>query len=56
MDADGEDVDVQQIINLVYSAFSIGLEGKGRLDAINLAGAAREAQELESVSKSLGLN
>jgi hypothetical protein len=57
MDAEGEpDISVQAIINKVYATFSIGLEGKGRVDAISLAGAARESAELDAVSKSLGLN
>ncbi len=49
-----ENIDVMSTINLVNAILTIGLEGKGRVDAISLAGAAREAEELESVSKSLG--
>jgi len=56
MDADGEDISVQAIINKIYAVFSIGRERRGRIDSIQLAGAAREAAELENVAKGLGLN
>ncbi len=57
MDADGEeDIDVQAIINMVYTAFSIGLEGKGRIEAAQVYGAAKENSELERVAQGLGLN
>ncbi len=56
MDADGEDIDVQAIINMVYTAFSIGLEGKGRIEASQVYGAAKENSELEKVAQGLGLN
>ncbi len=57
LDADGkEDIDVQGIINLTYAAFSIGLDGKGRIDALELAGSSRESEELEKLSKGLGFS
>ncbi len=49
-----EDIDVMSTINLVNAILTIGLEGKGRVDALQLASAARESAELENVSKSLG--
>ncbi len=45
----------QEVLNLVYFAFSIGLDGKGRIDALELAGSAKEAAELEKVTQGLGL-
>ena len=54
LDADGLSFDVQEIINLVYAAFSIGLEGKGRIDILELAGSAKEQEQLEKLSKSMG--
>ena len=55
LDADGrEDIDVQGIINLVYAAFSIGLDEKGRIDALELAGSQKEADELAKISEGLG--
>jgi hypothetical protein len=61
MDADNKgdtlytNISVQAVINKIYAVFSIGLEGKGRLDAINVCGASRDAQELDAVAKGLGL-
>lgn len=54
MECDGEEIDVQSVINLVYAALSIGLDGKGRIDALELAGSQRETEELEKLSKGLG--
>lgn len=54
-DADGE-LDVQEVINLVYFAFSIGLDGKGRLDAIQIFSNVTEsgAKELSAMSNIIG--
>jgi len=49
-----ETMDVMMTINLVTTAFEIGLDAKGRIDAIELQGAAKEAEELESLSRSMG--
>ncbi len=46
--------DPMMVLNLVTTAFEIGLDGKGRIDAIELAGAAKESEDLERMSKSLG--
>jgi len=54
MECDGEDVDVQQVITLVYTAFSIGLSRKGRIDIQEASGAARESAEIDKLSKELG--
>ena len=48
-----ENIDVQATFNLVYSIFSIGLDGKGRFDALELAGAVKE-EEMEQLSSQLG--
>ena len=53
MECLGEAINVQEILALSYSAFSIGLDGKGRIDALELAGSAKEAEELERVSRQL---
>lgn len=52
LDADGEDFNVQAVIDMVLFAFSIGLEGKGRADGLELAGSYKEA-EIEKAEKSL---
>lgn len=49
-----EVMDVQMTIDLVTTAYEIGLDAKGRIDAIELAGSAKEAEELESLSRSMG--
>jgi len=56
MDAYKEDIDVQAIINMVSTAFEIGLEGRGRAEIVQLYGAQKEAAELEAVTKGLGLS
>lgn len=37
---------VGEMVALIYGVLSIGVDGKGRIDALELAGAAREEQEL----------
>lgn len=46
-------INLQEVINLVYCAFSIGLDGKGRIDVFELNGASKENEELEKLSRSL---
>lgn len=53
-EVDSVDVDVMMTINLVTTAFEIGLDAKGRIDAIELAGSAKEAEELAGLSRTMG--
>ncbi|MHA2070101.1 MAG: hypothetical protein ACXABY_37520 [Candidatus Thorarchaeota archaeon] len=48
-----EEIDVIGTMTKVYSIFSIGLDGKGRVDQIELHGTAREEKELEKLSREL---
>ena len=52
---DGE-LDVQEVINMVYFTFSIGLDGKGRLDAIQILSNTTESgsKELSAMSNIMG--
>ncbi len=55
MEVDEEEIDVMEIINLVTTAFEIGLDAKGRIDAIELHGSARESElESEGIGSRLG--
>ena len=47
-------LDVANIASLYYVLCSIGLDGKGRIDIIELAGSAKEADDLESLMKGMG--
>ncbi len=49
-----EEIDVMMTINLVTTAFEIGLDAKGRADAIELHASAAETENLESLGKSMG--
>jgi len=49
-----EDIDVQEVITLVYTAFSIGLSRKGRIDVHEASGSAKESAELEKLGRELG--
>jgi hypothetical protein len=49
-----DDVDVVGIISLMQDGLSIGYEGKGRIDILEIAGVAHE-EEMEKLSKDLGL-
>jgi hypothetical protein len=49
-----EDIDVVGIISQVQDALSIGFEGRGIVDRLEIAGVAHE-QEMEKLSKELGL-
>lgn len=53
-DTASPDVDVIGIITAVHSAHSIGYEGRGIVDRLEIAGVAHE-QEMEKLSKELGL-
>lgn len=48
------DMDVVGTISKVQDAVGIGYEGRGRIDVIEMAGAAKE-EELEKISSQLGL-
>ncbi len=54
LDAEGADFDVQEVIDLVYCACSIGLDRMGRIDIVKVVGAVNEA-DVERVSRSLGM-
>ncbi len=49
-----EPLDVAEITSLYYVLCSIGLDGKGRIDTIELAGSAKEADDLEAIMKGMG--
>lgn len=49
-----DDVDVLGIISKVQDGLSIGYEGRGRIDILEIAGVAHE-EEMEKISKELGL-
>lgn len=49
-----DDIDVVLIISQVQDALSIGYEGRGRIDILEIAGVAHE-EEMEKLSKELGL-
>lgn len=49
-----EDVDFVGIVSAVQAATSIGYEGRGRFDILEIAGVAHE-EEMEKLSKELGL-
>jgi hypothetical protein len=53
VDEDGE-LDVQEVISLVYFAFSVGIDGKGRVDVIQISSNATETKESSSLGNSLG--
>ena len=52
-DEDGE-LDVQEIINLCYWILSIGIDGKGRVDIIQVSANASESKESSSLASSIG--
>ena len=49
-----DDIDILAIIALTQVATSIGYEGRGRVEDLEVAGVAHE-QEMEKLSKELGL-
>jgi len=48
-----QNINVASIVAKVYTLLSIGLDGKGRIDHIELAGASKETEELEKLGKGL---
>ena len=49
-------LDVQEIINLVYFLLSIGLDGKGRVDIIQMLANNTESSESSSLGSALGVS
>lgn len=47
-------IDVMLVINVIYSVCSMALEGKVRVELVELAGSAKDSEELEKISKGLG--
>ena len=54
MDRD-QPLDVAEKASLFYVLASIGLDGKGRIDTIELAGSVKEAEELAELAKGFGV-
>lgn len=52
---DGE-LDVQEVISLVYFAFSVGIDGKGRVDIIQVSANSTETKESSSLGSALGIS
>jgi len=48
-----QNINVASIVAKIYILLSIGLDGKGRIDHIELAGASKETEELEKLGKGL---
>ncbi len=46
-------ISVVDIMAKIYTLLSIGLDGKGRIDHIELAGASKDTEELEGLGKRL---
>lgn len=46
-------ISVAATVAKMYTLLSIGLDGKGRIDHIELAGASKETEELEKLGKGL---
>ncbi len=54
MENDGEkNIDVMMIINMATTAFEIGLDAKGRIDAIEIHGSSRESEYDTDANRSL---
>ncbi len=51
---EGKDVDILGIISETQDALSIGFEGRGRIEDLEVAGVAHE-EEMEKLSRDLGL-
>ncbi len=47
-------VNVMMVINIIFGIYSPALSGKVRVELVELAGSARDQEELEKVSKGLG--
>lgn len=51
-----KEINIAKIATKWYTSGSIGLDGKGRIDRLELAGSSKEADaELEKLSKSMGI-
>ncbi len=48
------DITFQEILSLCYGFYTIGRDGKGRIDVFALHGAAKEQEELDKIGKELG--
>lgn len=46
-------ISVASTVAKIYTLLSIGLDGKGRIDHIELTGASKEVEDLEKLSKGL---
>lgn len=46
-------ISVVEVMTVIYTLASIGLDGKGRIDQIELAGASKDVEDLEKLSKGL---
>lgn len=49
-----DDIDIVGIISMVQDATSIGYEGRGRIEDLEVAGVSRD-EEIEKLSKELGI-
>jgi hypothetical protein len=47
-------IDVMMVINVIFGIYSPALQGKVRVELVELAGSAKDNEELEKVSKGLG--
>jgi hypothetical protein len=50
-----DNVEVQPCINLVYFLLSVGIDGKGRVDIIQVSANSTETKESSSLGSSLGI-
>lgn len=48
-------LEVAKIATKYYIANSIGLDGKGRIDVIELAGSVTDAEELKEITRGMGI-
>ncbi len=55
IDNDKPLIDVMTVINIIFSVYSMALEGKVRVVLVELAGAAKETEEAEKIANKLGL-
>ncbi len=51
--APNKPISVVEVMTVIYTLASIGLDGKGRIDQIELAGASKDTEELEALGKGL---
>lgn len=50
-----KEINVEEYLLSNYILLSVGLDGKGRIDELELAGAARDEEESDKLGKALGL-